>query len=289
MMAGKPVKSLSGKVAAVTGAGSGIGRCLALALARRGSDLALSDVNEAALSETAEFVRTATHGRTRTTTDRVDVSVRDEVYDWAERAASEHGRVNLVFNNAGVALGSTIEGATDEELAWLMGINFWGVVHGTRAFLPHLRASGEGHVVNLSSVFALISVPGQGIYNSSKAAVRAFTDALRMELELTNAPVSATTVHPGGIKTNVARAARANESLRDLGGRETTPEEAAKSFERNFITTPEKAAETILRAVERDRRRVLVGPDAYVIDAVQRLLPASYQRIIRERVRRSLS
>ena len=190
------MKTFSGKVAAITGAGSGIGRALALRLARRGCHLALSDVNERSLARTVELARRA---GVKVTGARVDVADREAVYRWAEGAAGGHGKVNFIFNNAGVALGSTIEGGSYEDLEWLFGINFWGVVHGTKAFLPHLVASGAGHVVNVSSVFALISVPGQGAYNASKAAVRGFTEALRMELEMGGAPVSATVVHPGGI------------------------------------------------------------------------------------------
>lgn len=276
------MKSFSGKVAAVTGAGSGIGRALALRLAKRGCHLALSDIDEAGLDETGAAAR-----RMGVTVScaRVDVADREAVYEWADRAAAEHGRVHLVFNNAGVALGSTLEGGAYEDFEWLFGINFWGVVYGTRAFLPHLRASGDGHIVNISSVFALISVPGQGAYNASKAAVRGFTEALRMELELSSAPVSATSVHPGGIKTNVARSARSDSSLRSLG---VSPEESRKNFEKLFITEPEKAAEVILKAVQKNKRRVLVGPDAYVIDGLARLLPGAYQHVVKKLVLRSM-
>lgn len=276
------MKSFSGKVAAVTGAGSGIGRALALSLARRGCGLALSDVDEGGLAGTVEAARRA---GAEATGARVDVADREAVFAWADRVAEEHGRVNLIFNNAGVALGSTIEGGGYEDFEWLFDINFWGVVHGTKAFLPHLRASGEGHVVNISSVFALISVPGQAAYNASKAAVRGFTEALRMELELNGAPVSATSVHPGGIKTAVARSARSDDSLRSLG---VNPEESRKNFEKLFITEPEKAAEVILSAVQKDKRRVLVGPDAYVIDGLARLLPGVYQHVVKKLVLRSM-
>ncbi len=276
------MKSFSGKVAAVTGAGSGIGRALALGLARRGCNLALSDLDERSLAGTVEKARRA---RVKVTGARVDVADREAVYAWADRAADDHGRVNLIFNNAGVALGSTIEGGGYEDFEWLFRINFWGVVYGTKAFLPHLRASGEGHVVNISSVFALISVPGQGAYNASKAAVRGFTEALRMELELNGAPVSATSVHPGGIKTNVARSARSDDSLRSLG---INQEDSRKNFEKLFVTGPEKAAEVILSAVQKDKRRVLVGPDAYVIDGLARLLPGAYQSVVKKLVMRSM-
>ncbi len=276
------MKSFAGKVAAVTGAGSGIGRELAFQLARRGCHLALCDVNEKGLAETVEAIRWM---GVKVTDARVDVSEREAVHRWADRTAGDHGKVNLVFNNAGVALGSTIEGGSYEDFEWLFDIDFWGVVHGTRAFLPYLRASGEGHIVNLSSVFALISVPGQAAYNASKAAVRAFTEALRMELEMSGAPVSATSVHPGGIKTNIARTSRGDASLEDLG---LDAKNSREKFDNLFITGPDKAAGVILRAVEKDKRRVLVGPDAYVIDAMSRLMPGAYQHIVKRLVLRSM-
>ena len=276
------VKSFSGKVAAITGAGSGIGRALALRLARRGCHLALCDVNERSLAATVEWGRRT---GVRVTGDRVDVADREAVYRWADRVAEEHGRVNLVFNNAGVALGSAIEGGSYEDFEWLFGINFWGVVHGTKAFLPHLKASGEGHVVNVSSVFALISVPGQGAYNASKAAVRGFTDALRMELEMSGAPVSATSVHPGGINTNISRNSRGDASVEKLG---LDTERGREKFDKLLITDSEDAARAVLRAVKKNKRRVLVGRDAYFIDGIARLLPSAYQHAVKRFVRRSL-
>lgn len=276
------VKSFSGKVAAITGAGSGIGRALALRLARRGCHLALCDVNERGLAATVEWARRT---GVRVTGDRVDVADREAVYRWADRVAEEHGRVNLVFNNAGVALGSAIEGGSYEDFEWLFGINFWGVVHGTKAFLPHLRASGEGHVVNVSSVFGLISVPGQGAYNASKAAVRGFTDALRMELEMSGAPVSATSVHPGGINTNISRNSRGDASVEKLG---LDTERGREKFDKLLITDSEEAARAVLRAVKQNKRRVLVGRDAYFIDGMARLLPSAYQHAVKRFVRRSL-
>ncbi len=244
--------------------------------------MALCDVDEDGLAGTVEFLRG--YG-VRVTTSRVDVADRGAVHDWAERVANEHGRVNLIFNNAGVALGSTIEGAGDEDLEWLFGVNFWGVVHGSRAFLPYLKASGEGQVVNVSSVFALVSVPGQGAYNASKAAVRAFTDALRMELEMGGAPVGVTGVYPGGIKTNIAGSARSNLSTKDIG---LDAERGREKFERLFVTGAGTAARIILRGVRKNRRRVLVGRDARVIDGMARLLPGAYQSLIKRSVRRSL-
>ena len=190
---------------------------------------------------------------------------------------SDHGRVNLIFNNAGMALGATVEGMAYEDFEWLMNINFWGVVYGSKSFLPHLKQSGEGHIVNLSSVFGLISVPSQSAYNAAKFAVRGFTDSLRMELEIEEANVSVTTIYPGGIKTNIARNARMDASVRDIAG---DPEQAVRDFERAFITSPEKAARQILAAVRRDRRRALIGPDAKAIDLVSRLPATLYQTVL---------
>jgi NAD(P)-dependent dehydrogenase (short-subunit alcohol dehydrogenase family) len=275
------MKSYEDKVAAITGAGSGMGRELALELVRARAHVALADINRETLEETAEKVR-ALGGRV--TTSVLDVSKREAVHAWADAVVRDFGRVNLIFNNAGVALGSTLEGVSYEDFEWLMGINFWGVVYGTKAFLPHLRASGDGHVVNVSSIFGLFSVAGSGTYNASKFAVRGFTEALRQELELTGANVSATSVHPGGIKTNIAKAGRMSPSVTTLTNRD--PEIARADFEKMFITTANRAAQIILRAVKKDRRRVLVGPDAVILDMVVRLLPTSYQRIVEAFVKR---
>ena len=268
------MKQLEGRVAAITGAGSGIGRALAIELAGRGTHLALSDIDEVGLAETVGRCE----GRgVKVTSQRLDVADRVAVEAWAQQVVDDHGKVNLIFNNAGVALGATVEGESYDDFHWLMDINFWGVVHGTKAFLPHLKASGEGHVVNISSVFGLVSIPAQSAYNAAKFAVRGFTDSLRMELEIEGAPVSATTIHPGGIKTNIARSARFDESMSDVGGAvDATPDE----FDKMAMTTPEKAARQILTAVERDRRRALIGPDAKVFDLVSRLPAGVYQRAL---------
>ncbi|HET6414874.1 MAG TPA: SDR family NAD(P)-dependent oxidoreductase [Polyangiales bacterium] len=267
------MKNFQDKVAAITGAGSGIGRALALDLAGRGCHLALSDINEVGLAETVRQIGTP---GVRVTAQVVDVADRRAVYDWADQVVAEHGKVNLIFNNAGVALGSTIEGMSYDDIEWLMNINFWGVVYGTKAFLPHLKASGEGHIANVSSVFGLAGIPTQGAYNAAKFAVRGFTECLRQELDMTDSGVSATSIHPGGIKTAIARSARMNSNIADLG---LDVDGSTAKLERGFITSPEKAARIILRAVERNQRRVLVGPDAYVFDWMVRLLPSRYQDI----------
>jgi butyryl-CoA dehydrogenase len=268
------VRDFHGRVAAITGAGSGIGRALANELAKRGAHLALSDIDDAGLAETVAQCE----GRgVKITSHHVDVSDRAAVEAWAEQVVADHGKVNLIVNNAGVALGATIESVSYEDFEWLFGINFWGVVYGTKAFLPYLKTSGEGHVVNLSSVFGLISVPSQSAYNAAKFAVRGFSDALRMELEIEGAPVSVTTIHPGGIKTNIAKNARIDPSLEEMTG---DPAKARRDFEKAFVTSPEKAARQILAAVQRDRRRALIGPDAKAIDFVSRLPAGLYQRIV---------
>ena len=270
------MKTFRGRVAAVTGAGSGIGRALARELAARGAHLALSDINEAGLAETVMLCEGA-GAAAKITSQRVDVADRDAVYAWADQVVAGHGRVNLIFNNVGVGLAATIEAMSYEDFEWLMSINFWGVIYGTKAFLPHLKTAGEGHVINLSSVFGLVSVPGQAAYNAAKFAVRGFTDALRMELQMEGSPVSCTTVHPGGVKTNIARNARVDPSV---AATLSHPGAAADEFDKLARTSPESAARQILAGVMRDRRRVLVGPDATVIDLVSRLPAAVSQRVV---------
>ncbi len=265
------MKDFRDRVAVITGAGSGIGRALAQRLARRGAHLALSDVNEEGLAETARQV--AGHGRVTTT--RLDVSDREAVYAHAEEVEREHGAAHLVVNNAGVALVASARRSTIEEMEWLMGINFWGVVYGTKAFLPILEKQPEGHIVNISSIFGIIAYPMNSAYNASKFAVRGFTEALRIELELDGSSVSCTSVHPGGIKTNIAASAR-------HGTNDRTPDrdKLASTFEKMARTTPDQCAATILGAVEKNLPRVLVGADARLMEKVQRTMPAGYQKAI---------
>src|SRR6056297_139729 len=269
------MKNLKNKVAVVTGAGSGIGRALARSLADRGCRLALSDVNEAGLAETAEALKNAD-----VKTYRLDVSDRDAIFAHAEEVVKDFGQVNLVINNAGVALSATVREMTDEDFKWVMDIDFWGVAHGTRAFLPHLIASGDGHVVNVSSVFGLIGVPKQSAYNAAKFAVRGFTEALRQEMKLENQPVAVSCVHPGGIRTNIANAARMGKSENAVAQR--------KGFDKLAMTTPEKAAETVVKGILKNESRILEGPDARGIDAINRLLGSAYQPLVERFSRKNL-
>lgn len=269
------MKDFTNKVAAITGAGSGMGRTLALNLAAKGCHLALSDVNTEGLEKTVELLKDA---GVKVTADKVNVADREAMYQWADKVVADHGKVNLIFNNAGVALASTVAAVSYDELEWILGINMWGVIYGTKAFLPHLEASGEGHVINTSSLFGLCAQPTQSGYNISKFAVRGFTESLRQELDVQKSCVSATSVHPGGIKTNIARDSRANESIEQLTGK--THAQGVAEFEKLFITSAEKAAETIIRAVQANKRRVVVGPDAKIVDVIVRLFPSGYQRLI---------
>lgn len=267
------MKTFRGTVAAITGAGSGIGRALALNLAGQGASLAICDVNEAGLAETVAQCEAA---GASVTSQRVDVSDRTAVEAWAEQVIADHGRVNLVVNNAGVALGATIESMSYEDFEWLMNINFWGVVYGTKAFLPHLKAGRNGHIVNISSVFGLMAIPTQSAYNASKFAVRGFTDALRVELEIDDCGVSATTVHPGGIKTNIAASARRDASVAPM----TKDMDVGAEFEKAARTSPEDAATVILDAVLKNKRRITIGADGRAFDVIARLPAALYQTVL---------
>jgi butyryl-CoA dehydrogenase len=268
--------TFSGRVAAVTGASSGIGQALARELASRGTDLALADIDDVGLAETAWRCR-AVH----VTCASVDVRDREAVHSWADRVVQDHGRVNFIFNNAGVALVADVQAMSYADLEWVMATNFWGVVYGTKAFLPYLKAAGEGHIINLSSVFGLISVPSLSAYNASKFAVRGFTDALRIELDAEGTGVSCTTVHPGGVRTNIVRNARLDErGAARAGG----TEKIRANFDQVAVTKPEKAARQILAAVEHNRRRAVIGPDGKLIDLLSRLPASVYQRPLARRV-----
>ncbi|TYL51354.1 SDR family NAD(P)-dependent oxidoreductase [Nocardioides sp. BGMRC 2183] len=265
------MKTLNDKVVVITGAGSGIGRALALDCARRGSLLALSDVNEAGLAETVALVRDA--GAPEVHSTRLDVADRAAFVAYAAEVAAHFGRVNVVVNNAGVALAGDLLDLAYEDLDWIVGINFWGVVHGTKEFLPHLIASGDGHLVNLSSLFGLLAMPGQSAYNATKFAVRGFTEAVREEMLIAGHPVGVTAVHPGGIKTAIARSARVSEKEDQAATAKFFDEKLAKM-------TPERAAEIIVRGILKEQARVLVGMDAHALHHFQKLTGSRYQDIV---------
>ncbi len=266
------MKNLKNKVAAVTGAGSGIGQALALNLAKEGCHLALCDVNEKGLKETLKKLKGASVNVTHQT---LDVSDQEAVYAWADQVVEDHGKVNLIFNNAGVALAGTVDAISIEDYKWIMDINFWGVVYGTKAFLPHMERAGEGHVVNISSIFGLTSQPLMSGYNASKFAVRGFTESLRQDLEITDSKVTTTCVHPGGIKTNIAQSARMDSSSMAVTG--ASQASTLAEFEKLFFHSPDSAAKTILKGVKKNSRRVLIGADAKMFDAAVRIFPTGYQ------------
>jgi short-subunit dehydrogenase len=206
------------------------------------------------------------------------------VYAWADQVQKDHGKVNLIFNNAGIAMINTVEGHEIEEYKRMMAVNFWGVIYGTKAFLPYLKKSGDGHIINTSSMFGLASQPSQSAYNASKFAVRGFTESLRQELDLGRFGVSATCVHPGGIKTNIAHNADISENIASIG---MSVNKSKGNADKILRISPVKAAQVILDGVKANKRRVLIGPEAYALDWLQRLLPSGYQRIFNMVIKRS--
>lgn len=267
------MKNLKDKTAAITGAASGIGRATALNLASKGCHLAISDMNREGLEETAEMAKAH---KVNVSTHIVDVSDREAIYQFADEAKAHHKTVNIIMNNAGVSLNGKVSDIKIEDFEWIMKINFWGVINGTLAFLPILEDSGEGHIVNISSLFGLLSVPTQSTYNATKFGVRGFSESLRMELEMYKSNVSLTSVHPGGIKTNIIK----NSKIVTEEGIFKDKEKAAKIIEGQFMTTPEAAAEKIVWGILKNKRRVLIGKDAAFLDKVQRLMPSLYQKMI---------
>lgn len=271
------MSGFAGKVAVVTGAGSGIGRALAGGLARRGARLALSDVDDAGLAETAA---TAEGLGAEVHTRRLDVSDRDAWPAYADAVVDRFGVVHQVYNNAGIAYARTVLESELADYDRVLGINLWGVIYGTKAFLPHVIASGDGHVVNLSSLNGLMAQSEASHYVTSKFGVRGFTETLRLEMEGAGHPVGVTSVHPGGIKTRIAT--NALESARARGEEITTDHERRERLynEKLLRMSPEQAAEIILKGVEAGKPRVLVGNDAKALDLLVRLLPASYGRLV---------
>jgi NAD(P)-dependent dehydrogenase (short-subunit alcohol dehydrogenase family) len=260
-------------VAVVTGAASGIGRALAVRLAQEGASLAVADIKAAELDETVEMLGRVGGSNDKVSAHIVDVSDKRRVAEFAREVVEAHGRAHLLVNNAGVGLFGMAEQISIEDIEWLMGINFWGVVYGVKHFLPILRRQPQGHIVNISSVFGIIGPVGHSAYAASKFAVRGFTEALRHELA--GGPVKVSVVHPGGVKTNIANNARPG-----AGATPAAVERERAIFNMAARTSPEAAAERIVRGVMRDEERILVGADAWMLDRIQRLAPVKYWKLL---------
>ncbi|RFD26776.1 acetoin dehydrogenase [Mycobacterium uberis] len=263
------MQGFTGKVAVITGAGSGIGQALAIELARSDAKLAISDVDTEGLAQTEEQLKAI---GASVKTDRLDVTERDAFLAYADAVNEHFGKVNQIYNNAGIAFTGDIEVSQFKDIERVIDVDYWGVVNGTKAFLPYLIASGDGHIINVSSVFGLFSVPGQAAYNSAKFAVRGFTEALREEMALAGHPVKVTIVYPGGIKTAIARNATAAEGV-------DVSKMASRFDTRVAHTSPQRAARIILKAVHKKKAQVLVGPDAKILNIVARLGGSKYQRL----------
>ncbi|MEI7543326.1 MAG: SDR family NAD(P)-dependent oxidoreductase [Mycobacteriaceae bacterium] len=264
------MQGFAGKVAVVTGAGSGMGAELAVQLGRAGASVAISDVDTEGLA--------VTEGRLKAIgaavkSDRLDVAERESFLVYADDVKNHFGKVNQIYNNAGIAFSGDIEITAFKDIERVMDVDYWGVVNGTKAFLPHLIASGDGHVINTSSVFGLFAVPGQAAYNSAKFAVRGFTEALRQEMILAGHPVKVTSVHPGGVKTAIARNSTAAEGLDTATMAEWFDTKMAR-------TSSERAAEIILDGVAKGKAKVLVGADAKILDVFVRVSGSGYQRVL---------
>ncbi|MEH6592747.1 MAG: SDR family NAD(P)-dependent oxidoreductase, partial [Halioglobus sp.] len=257
-----------GKTAVITGAGSGIGRALAQQLNREGCKLLLSDIDPRGLEDTLQSLERSDLAAESLI---LDVSDKNAVHAWAEDIAARHHCVDIVINNAGVGLMASVEESEYADIEWLMGINFWGVVYGTKAFLPLLRNSTQGHLVNVSSIFGIVGIPTQSAYNAAKFAVRGYTEALRHELADSNVHVCC--VHPGGIKTNIARNGRTMDSA-------MTADQRGANFEKIARTTAQSAANEIILAIEKHKIRLLIGNDARLLSLLSRLFPVNYSRFI---------
>ncbi|WP_298367088.1 SDR family NAD(P)-dependent oxidoreductase [uncultured Bradyrhizobium sp.] len=266
--------AISGSAAAVTGAASGIGRALAHELALRGCDLAIADRDEAGLQAAAAEI--AKVSPRKVTVHRLDVSEPGQIAAFAEAAGVAHPGLNIVVNNAGVALLGEFCEIEQAQMEWLFNINFWGVVHGTRAFLPLLSRQREAHIVNISSIFGILAPPGQSAYCAAKFAVRGFSESLRHELAVANSSVRLSVVHPGGVATNIARNSRSGTGITDNARRA----ESIERFDALARTTPTAAAQRIIAGIEKNQPRILIGKDARFMDLLQRFRPATYWKVM---------
>jgi short-subunit dehydrogenase len=270
--------TIRGSAAALTGAASGIGRALALELAARGCDLALADRDEAGLQAVAAEIKR--QHPPKVTVHRVDVAEPAEIEAFAQAAVAAHPGLNIVINNAGVALLGQFHEIDQAQMEWLININFWGVVRGTRAFLPHLATRPEAHIVNLSSIFGIVAPPGQTAYSAAKFAVRGFSESLRHELQMAKSPVRLSVVHPGGIATNIARNSRTGTGMTDNARRA----QSIERFDAVAKTTPAAAALRIIQGIEKNQPRILIGNDARFMDLLQRFRPATYWAVIARKI-----
>jgi NADP-dependent 3-hydroxy acid dehydrogenase YdfG len=268
--------NLKDRVAVITGAGGGIGRATAFALAKRGCHLALADIDEAAVEASAARAR---EFGVRASTHRLDVADRAQVAAFPAAVLAAHGQVDLLINNAGVALGGTFEQVGEDDFDWLMEINFHGVVRMTRAFLPLLHRSLDARIVNVSSIYGIIAPPGQAAYSASKFAVRGFSSALRHELE--GSTVGVSVVHPGGVATSIARNARI-----PAGAPPDEVERGRKLMEKLLRMPPEQAGEIIVRGIEKRQARILVGGDAKAAALLERLAPVGYWKLLKKAIKR---
>ena len=265
------MKDFKNKICVVTGAGSGIGAACAQALAAEGAYVVMTDIRSDMLETVhKKIVEAGGRGETHI----VDVSDRDAMFALADKVDKAHGGADLILNNAGVAHSATVAEMTMDNFNWIMDIDFWGVVYGTQAFLPHFLKRGSGHVANVSSIFGLIGVPTQSAYNAAKYGVLGFSEALRHEMVEHN--VGVTVIHPGGINTNIVRHARMSQGP----NAEAEHEEAIIKFQELTMTQPDKAAQIILKAIRKNKARVLVGPDALFVDFIRRIAPVKYLSLL---------
>jgi|TARA_B100002003_G_scaffold180936_1_gene168979 hypothetical protein len=267
-----PITTFDDKVAAITGAGSGMGRALAEAVASRNCHVAISDIDTAALAETQELIKS--NYSVEVSSHELDVADRGQVEQFATDVVHEHGKVNMIFNNAGVSVTDTAENMSYEDFEWLMNINFWGVIYGCKSFLPFFHDVDEAHIINTSSIFGVVAVPSQSAYNASKFAVRGYTYAMRQELFDTHIGVSC--VQPGGVKTNIIKSSRYTTADNTVA----TKEELISRFDEFAGLTSEQAAEQILRGVLANKAQILVGRDAKTAAIVERIAPTGYQKLL---------
>jgi len=270
--------AIPGATVAVTGAASGIGRALAIELAARGADLALADRDEGGLQSTAAEIAKA--WQRKVSLHRADMGEPEQAAGFAREAIAAHPSLNILINNAGVSLLGLFHEIDQAQMEWLFNINFWGAVHATRAFLPHLSGQKAAHIVNVSSIFGIMAPPGQTAYSAAKFAVRGFSEALRHELQASHSPVRLSVVHPGGIKTNIVRNSRTGSAIVDNERRS----QAIERFDVIARTSAKDAALRIIKGIERNEPRILIGGDARFMDILQRFRPATYWSVMARRI-----